>query len=102
MRNRLAVQLERLSPHSHALVATLAKSRHLERREYTNLRRSPIGPSVTELRVKGFLVRLSGANKTRVYWFPPRMAGDIREALQLVAPVSPEVQQTVNHELRGV
>ncbi len=103
MRNGIMGQVKKLSPDAQALVATLAKTHHLERKEYAKLWRSPIAVSVAELCVQGFLVPLLGGNKTRVYWLPSScMAEDIQQALQLVPPVSPKVQRKVNDELRRV
>ena len=104
MKNELAVRLKTLSPNGQALVTTLVKSGHLERKELMRVvrRRSPLAKSIFELRDKGFLVPLLGRNKATVFWLPSEIAGNIGTALEVIVSVPPDVQRKVNDQLRAV
>ncbi len=95
-----------LSPKAQALLRSISPSWHLTREQYTQLRRSPISPALIELRKAGLLAPLSGnddnGEKIPVYWLPPGSSRRIKAALELVDEPPPDIQETVNTELRNI
>jgi len=99
-------KISTLSPDAQALLAELANTGHLTRKQYQGLTKNPrIGESVLELRERGFLVPLSGTHidghKIPVYWLPGGMANQVKAAIQLLPDVSKEHRFMVSEELAG-
>lgn len=88
--SKLQADIDQLTPGALALLAQLAQHGHLERDQYSRLRKTPLGMPLTELRAKGMLTPLSGTSADGshfpVYWFAPSMSELVKPALNLADP----------------
>jgi hypothetical protein len=93
-----------LSPDAKALIIELSRY-HITRKEYEQLLGGPIGNALSELRLAGVLVPLTGRESGHgvpVYWFPSRLAPMLRTATSLTTPPPDSVRSRVRAELERV
>jgi hypothetical protein len=98
--------LATLSPEAVGMVALMTGKRHLESREYRELREGPLAAAVRELRRSGLLApQVAGGmseSDPPVYFFPGALGKIIPAALPLLPPLPRETMDKVMGEMKRV